>query len=267
MNKPARYFILTIPYGAWQPDLPDGCAYVKGQRELGASGYDHWQLIAIMSKSTRPTKVKRLFCNEAHIEITRSVAAEAYVWKEDTRVPGSQFELGSRPHKRNCARDWSAVWASASSGDIMGVPSPVRVCHYRTVRAIASDFAKPSPMERECQVYWGRTGLGKSRKAWEQLGLDSYPKDPRSKFWDGYQGQAHVIIDEFRGAIDISHILRWTDRYPVLVEIKGSATVLKATKIIFTSNLHPKDWYPLLDVDTLNALLRRLTVVHFDALE
>jgi hypothetical protein len=50
------------------------------------------------------------------------------------------------------------------------------------------------------------------------------------------------------------------------VEIKGSSTVLKATKIIFTSNLHPKDWFPLLDKDTLDALLRRLNITHFDSL-
>jgi len=72
-----------------------------------------------------------------------------------------------------------------------------------------------------------------------------------------------VVIDEFRGAISISHILRWFDRYPVLVEIKGSATVLKAKTIWITSNLHPRDWYPTLDEQTQAALLRRLTVVLF----
>jgi len=35
---------------------------------------------------------------------------------------------------------------------------------------------------------------------------------------DGYRGQEHVVFDEFRGGIDISHVLRWFDRYPVIVE-------------------------------------------------
>jgi len=97
--------------------------------------------------------------------------------------------------------------------------------------------------------------------------LDAYPKDPRTKFWDGYNGQQHVVIDEFRGSIDISHMLRWLDRYPVIVEVKGSSTCLVATTIWITSNLDPRDWYMDLDVDTKQALLRRLVITHFDGLQ
>ena len=65
--------------------------------------------------------------------------------------------------------------------------------------------------------------MGRSRSS-------SIPKDPRTKFWDGYRNQENVVIDEFRGAIDIAHILRWFDRYPVIVEVKGSSVVLSAKK-------------------------------------
>jgi len=91
--------------------------------------------------------------------------------------------------------------------------------------------------------------------------MDSYPKVPSTKFWDGYQGQRVVIIDEFRGDIGISNLLRWFDRYPVLVEIKGSSTVLCAEEIYITSNLTPRDWYRDLDEATVDALLRRLNVI------
>lgn len=111
-------------------------------------------------------------------------------------------------------------------------------------------------------VYWGPTGTGKTRTAWERGGLDAYPKVPSTKFWDGYQGQETVIIDEFRGDIGISNLLRWFDRYPCLVEIKGSSTVLSAKLFIVTSNLHPRDWYPTLDANTYEALERRLEIIH-----
>lgn len=113
-------------------------------------------------------------------------------------------------------------------------------------------------------VLWGPTGTGKSRTAWKLAGMGAYPKDPRTKFWDGYRDQTNVVIDEFRGAIDLSHILRWTDRYPVIVEVKGSSTVLTATTLIVTSNLNPNLWYPNLDNESFMALLRRLVVIHFD---
>ena len=95
--------------------------------------------------------------------------------------------------------------------------------------------------------------------------FDAFPKDPCTKFWDGYVGQANVVIDEFRGSVGISHLLRWLDRYPTIVEAKGSSVCFQATTIWITSNLSPDDWYPDLDSDTKAALRRRFTtVVHFN---
>lgn len=116
-------------------------------------------------------------------------------------------------------------------------------------------------MLRSVTVFWGPTGTGKTRRAWELGGMDAYPKVPNTKFWDGYQGQKVVIIDEFRGDISISNLLRWFDRYPVLVEIKGSSTILCAETVYITSNLSPREWYRDLDEATVDALLRRLDII------
>jgi len=112
-------------------------------------------------------------------------------------------------------------------------------------------------------VFWGATGAGKSHRAWTEAGINAYPKNALTKFWDGYYGQEHVVIDEFRGIVSISNILTWLDKWPVIVETKGSSTVFKAKKIWITSNLHPRDWYPDLDAVTVAALLRRLTITEF----
>lgn len=102
--------------------------------------------------------------------------------------------------------------------------------------------------------------MGKSRLAWELAGPVAYSKDPRTKFWCGYRGQEHVVIDEFRGGIDIAHLLRWLDRYAVTVEVKGSSRALCATHYWITSNIHPRFWYPELDSETYAALERRLLI-------
>lgn len=201
-----------------------------------------------------------------HHELTRSAAADEYVWKEETRIEGTQFELGTRPFRRNVKGDWERIWELAKAASIEAIEPSVRIQHYRTLRAISSDYAKPAGMVRTCFVFWGATGTGKSRRAWEEAGVDAYPKDPRTKWWDGYAGQRHVVIDEFRGIIDIAHMLRWLDRYPVLVEVKGSSVVLKASTIWITSNLDPRYWYDGLDDATRNALLRRLNITHFVSL-
>lgn len=132
---------------------------------------------------------------------------------------------------------------------------------YRTIRAIASDFAVPKAMARTVRVYWGVTGSGKSHRAWREAGYDAYPKDPRSKFWCGYQGQSNVVIDEFRGGIDIAHMLRWLDCYPCHLEIKGCSRPHEASNFWITSNVNPDDWYPEMDHLTRDALFRRFFVI------
>lgn len=133
-----------------------------------------------------------------------------------------------------------------------------------SLKEIAKDHMRPMAMERTVFVFWGRTGTGKSKRAWEEAGMDAYSKDPRTKFWDGYRGERKVVIDEFRGSIDIAHILRWFDRYPVCVETKGSGYPLCAETIWITSNLPPWMWYPELDAGTRDALERRLIVTEFE---
>lgn len=126
------------------------------------------------------------------------------------------------------------------------------------------DNLQPDAIERTIHVFWGRTRTGKSRRAWAEAGLDAYPKNSRTKFWDGYRGQEHVVIDEFRGTVDIANILTWFDRYPVIVEVKGSSVPLVAKTIWVTSNIPPQSWYPDLDRETMDALLERLKIVHFE---
>lgn len=260
-----KFWLLTIPHYDFVPYLPAKCVWIRGQLERGAAGgeqgYLHWQLCVCFSKKTRLAGAKSVFGDRAHCELARSEAAAEYVWKEETRVEGTQFELGQRPFKRNSDADWDRVKDLAKRGKLDDLPSSIFVQHYRSLRTIAADYSQPTAIERTITVFWGPTGVGKSRRAWEQGGIDAYPKCPLSKFWDGYRGQKCVVIDEFRGGINISHILRWFDRYPVLVDIKGSSTVLQASSIFVTSNLHPKDWYPDLDELTLAALLRRLEII------
>jgi len=263
-NNKAKYWLLTIPQNEFSPIyLPRGFAYLKGQLECApTTGYLHWQCLAITTTQCRLSALKKTFPT-AHMEPSRSEAAEDYCWKEDTRVAGTMFELGDKPFKRNSSKDWDSILLAAKESRFEDIPADVYIRSYSSIKKISVECAVPLSIERSVVVYYGATGCGKSHTAWEEAGLDAFPKDPCTKFWDGYRGQDNVVIDEFRGTIGISHILRWLDKYPVLVEVKGSSVVLKAKKIWITSNLHPRDWYAGLDEQTLNALLRRLTITHF----
>jgi len=265
-SQQARYWLLTIPHYLFTPYLPLNVQYIKGQLEQGSeTDYLHWQVIVAFPKKVTMSKVKDVFGSSIHVEASRSEAACEYVWKEDTRIEGTQFELGKLAFKRNSQKDWDQVLESVKKGKFEEVPSDILIRCYGNLKKIHVDSLSPDPCQKEVYVFWGATGTGKSRRAWDEASFSAYPKDPNSKFWDGYRGQECVVIDEFRGAISISHMLRWLDRYPTIVEVKGSSCVLACKRVWITSNLSPDMWYPDLDEETRLALRRRFTqVIHFN---
>lgn len=266
IRRQGVYWFGTIKHECFTPYQPPGVEYIRGQLEQGGNtDYLHWQVVIVFSRKQSLRQVKEMFGEGCgRFELSRSKHADEYVWKEETRVEGTQFELGCKPIKRNDPKDWDRIKSMAKSGDLESIPSDVFVLHYRSLCTIRKDYMQPCAHERRVFVFWGRTGTGKSRRAWEEAGLGAFPKDPRTKFWDGYRDQENVVIDEFRGSVDIAHLLRWFDRYPCIVETKGSATVLLAKSIWITSNIAPHQWYAELDGATMDALMRRLEVTEFE---
>lgn len=269
-NQQARYWILTIPQHCFVPWLPPGVDWICGQLEQGeTTQYCHWQFVCCLSTKRRLTFLKQLFGPECHCEPTRSAAANDYVRKEETAIPGTQFELGVCPFKQNSRTDWDHVKEAAKLGNLDTIPSRIFVTSYRSLTAIAKDYQRPPARHGiRVRVYWGVSRSGKSFRAFQEAtenGQEVYLKNPITKWWDGYQGEENVIIDEFRGVIDIANMLRWLDWTPCSVETKGGSVPLKAKNIWITSNIQPIEWYLTLDEETRTALLNRLHIVeHFE---
>lgn len=261
----ARYWLLTIPHHSYTPFLPEGVQYIKGQLESGGeSGYLHWQVLVSFPKKVTLAKLKSYFGTTVHAEPSRSDAANEYVWKEETRVAGTQFELGQLAFQRNSETDWAKVLESAKAGRIEEAPPDVLIRHYASLCRIRKDYSVATRRtDVRAKVFWGVTGSGKSHLAWEEAGDTCYSKNPSTKWWDGYRNEDHVIMDEFTGRIDITYLLRWLDKYPCRVEEKGGDRPLVSTKFWILSNVDPRNWYPDATEDQRAALLRRLTITHF----
>lgn len=177
--------------------------YSKGQLELCPTTERlHWQFTVCFDKKVRPSTVKTLLGNQCHNELTNSEETLNYVWKDETSQ-GRRWEWGTLPFKRNRSADWEQVWDLAKKGKFEDIPANIRVNSYNSLKKIAMDNMKPEGIEKDVKVYWGPTGVGKSRKAWDEAGWDAYPKAPTTKFWDGYQGQENVVMDEFFGQIEV----------------------------------------------------------------
>ncbi|QGH73070.1 MAG: Rep protein [CRESS virus sp. ctjUS5] len=265
-SRQAKYFLLTIPFEDFTPFLHPDVEHIKGQLEKGNNtNYLHWQVAVALKRKGSLLVMKHLFGDRAHIEFSRSAAIDEYVFKDDTAIENTRFEFGKKTLKRASGKDWDLIRGLAESGDFKSIPSDVYIRSYSSLKKIFVDNVKPMVCSSDLRKFWGRTGSGKSKRAWEEASLQAYPKSPTTVWWCGYQGHANVVIDEFRGQIGISHMLRWLDRYPVLVEVKGSTVVLECSKIWITSNIAPEEWYPDLDKETQAALRRRFSqVIHFN---
>jgi len=103
-------------------------------------------------------------------------------------------------------------------------------------------------------------------KYYTTLNPDAYMKLP-NKWWDGYQQQEYVIIDDFdkNHAVLGYHLKIWADRYAFSAEVKGSTIMIRPRNIIVTSNYHPKDIWGE-SPNTLGPILRRFRVTEFKEL-
>lgn len=240
--------------------------YLIVGREVGAQGTPHLQCYVYFHNQMVFGTFKKLV-PRAHIEICRGTPEQNI---EYCSKAGDFFEHGDRPCSRKRkgelgAEYWDNVLATAKSGRIDELDSSVQIRHYRTLRMIERDYMPKVPDNDDtCGVwFYGVTGTGKSRQAREQ-----YPNPYLkmcNKWWDGYQKEEHVLIEDFDKAHHhLGHHLKiWADRYAFLAESKGTAHQIRPQTIIVTSNWHPSEIWGS-EPQTLDPILRRFKIHHFN---
>ncbi len=106
---------------------------------------------------------------------------------------------------------------------------------------------------------WGSTGVGKSHLAHRLCrSYEFYPKDT-STWWDLYEGEQLIWIDELRSESDLSfqYLLRVLDKYPFPVQYKGGYSYLTANIFIITTLYSVEDSYTSVGED-VTQLVRRV---------
>lgn len=206
-----------------------------------------------------------------HVERARGSATQAIAYCEKD---GNYTEYGVRPAqgKRTDLGDvLEKISAGATVQEACEENPSVYVKFQRGLQGWAQLQQPHRDWPMEVIWCWGPTGSGKSRYCHEQA-PSAYWKDPCSKWWDNYQNESDVVIDDFRPCkeLSLSFLLRLCDRYKLQVESKGGYLRFNSKRIFFTAPKRPDDL--LRDIEwvgdeKIEQLMRRVTkIIHFDSL-
>lgn len=237
------------------------CSQVVFQKEKGESGTEHFQgYVKLNKKTTVPSKVVGL----AGMHWLRCDANFAqYCQKEDTRIEGPWIYGGACGKAQGKRTDLEAVADLIKEGRTnreIADEYPTQMIRYQVhfdrLRALYPPIRKH---ELKVTLFVGPPGTGKTRKAY-----DMYPSIyalPVGKdlWFNAYQGQREVLIDDFAGNVGLTQLLQILDRYPVQVPIKGGFVWWCPDVIIITSNMDIDLWYDYTSrAESCAALKRRI---------
>ncbi len=248
--------------------------FIVYQREQGHQDNTiHYQGWVVWRKPIRPTQCRTWLGGRAHVEVQRGTNSECYEYctKLDTRLEGP-WERGTKPEGGGTRTDLAAckelILNGAPDRELGLQFFGTYVRYHRGFEAFRKSLAIKKREPPTVEIFWGATGTGKTRKVYEDCDAEAFWM-MRGNWFDGYDGQRHVVIDDFYAWMPWSQLLRILDRYPCRVPTKGGSVVWQATHIWITSNQDPREWYEYRRGMEWATLKRRVTsIVHFnEALE
>lgn len=236
-------------YTTEQPDfsLLNGCDFACWQVEKApTTGQLHLQGYCHFKSPVRMSVLKKLL-NGAHFEQARGTAEdnERYCTKEESRVAGPFF-YGKTPHKQGHRSDIvefvSHIKRGATDAELIDLCPSAYVKYHKAGDKIRSVLHKWEPKPLIVELYYGPTNTGKTYKAiTENAGYYFKPPGP---WWDGYESNKVVIMDEFDGRFfTFGDCKIYLDSVLGTLPVKGSYVPRAYEKVILISNLHPKEWY------------------------
>ncbi len=264
-NRRSRGYCLTYNAGHRDGKSEDeiitllknvNCQYAVWQKETGdRTQGDHIQAWVYFKNNIGIGQAAGRLPGKPHIEYQQGTNTEAadYCKKTDSRreIFGETGEMPNDNGVRNSSLVETIKHAEqhGMKRTMEGDEHKASVVRYTKGIQTMANFAanKRIPMMRPVKIYymWGDSGAGKTTWATTRFKPeDTYVvSDRRDTWFDQYQGEACVVLDEFEGKTDWGLIKRILDGSKMLLPTKGSHVYGEYHTVIVTSNLDPRVFY------------------------
>lgn len=245
-----------------ETDLPSilkwEARYIVVGSEVGEKGTPHLQGFVIFKTNKRLSGCKKLL-QTAHWEITKGTSEQAadYCKKDgDFKEVGVLSEQGKRTDLQKAC---DIIKESGSLKRVAEDYPETYVRYSRGLRDYALITVEPYDHVTVRGIWiYGPPGTGKTHSA-RHFDPNAYMK-AQNKWWDGYNGQLTVILDDLDTNV-LGHYLKiWADKWSCTGETKGGTIQLCHRLFVVTSNYLPEYFWPD-DVPMCEAINRRFKII------
>lgn len=281
-SRASRNWVFTLFHYTWEMVCALLDASVRGiifQEEVcPTTGHRHLQGFARFKKGVTKAQAYGTLASRAdmaHLWLRPAIAPAAaveYCRKGETRDGETweegdlEFTQGKSNRMIECV---NMLMEGARIGEVAREYPEQYFLHARGFEALRAQVNLSTiPAWRTVSVYviHGRSGAGKTRAAYQHdPGLYQLARGSTDACWfNGYDGQATLLLDDFYGWIRYSELLHLLDGYPYRLDIKGGFAYANWTTVIITSNDPPEGWYSrAFPSGVPPALARRITSSYF----
>lgn len=225
----------------------------------------------VHDKNKHPFTWAKSWIPTAHWEPAKGTPAQnrAYCSEEGKRKPGAEaleYPAGACPAqgKRTdvvemygrIKRREITTWETANEFN----PSLVARADRWVTKTLMS--TRKREWKTHVKLVMGPSGCGKTRSAYEAH-PDIWSKPAGAyKWWDGYDGQEHVLWDEWDWKeVPVQFMNQIMDRYPCTLEQKGSHTAFVAKTLTICCNWRRDEIYNNISTELITAFWRRVDEV------
>lgn len=231
------------------------------QYERGAEGTPHIQG-AVYYKNARALKSMKKMLPRAHLEPMRGTCSHSkeYCTKQDETFVAVGEEWGEMPEQGR-RRDLETIATEVVQGkalDKVANDDPGTYVRYsKGLTMLRNTLQKHRSEPPTVYWLWGKAGTGKTRFAFDMFKPEEiYIKDG-TMWWDNYEQQKCIVIDDFDGKWPFRDLLRLLDRYPYQGQVKGGYVKINSPFIVITCEYAPSTLYDV-DANQLAQVTRRL---------